>query len=340
MERDQDYERRLSELPETREIDFRVPKQFQDKRVDQYLAGRFMQHSRSLWQKLIRNGNVTVNGHKVKPSTLIMRGDLVHIDFPRVIEDRVRPEHVPLDIIYEDENLLVINKQAGVVVHPAKGHLTGTVVNGLLYHCKHLSGVAGMYKPGVVHRIDKDTTGVLLAAKNDQAHNWLSRQFESRKVHKEYLAVVAGSVSFDSDVIDRPLGRHLHKRTLMSVREEGGKEAQSTYEVVERYAGFTLVRVKPRTGRTHQIRVHLTSLGHPLVGDRDYRGPRPTLRELGITDSAAPDEPVIRRQALHAQRIGFTYPFSDRWVEYEAPLPEDFIKLMETLRRVPARQGS
>ena len=337
IERDPEYERLLAELPETREIEFRVLKQFQERRLDQYLAGRFMQHSRNLWQKLIRLGSVKVNGRQVKASYQIMRGDLVRIDFPRRIEDRVRPEPVPLDVLHEDENLIVLNKQAGVTVHPAKGHLGGTIVNGLLYHCRHLSAVAGIYRPGVVHRLDKDTTGVLLAAKNDQAHNSLSRQFERREVRKEYLAVVAGDVGFDSDVIDRPLGRHPKKRTIMSVQADGGKEAQSTYEVLERFGPFTLILVRPRTGRTHQIRVHMASLGHPLVGDYDYRGPRPTPSQLGIPDHPRANEPVIGRQALHARRIGFTYPFSSRWVEFEAPVPADIQELIETLRRMPKK---
>jgi 23S rRNA pseudouridine1911/1915/1917 synthase len=174
-----------------------------------------------------------------------------------------------------------------------------------------------------------------VAAKKYRAHNWLSRAFERREVRKEYLAVVAGNVDFDRDIIDRPLGRHPKKHTIMSVQTDGGKEAQSTYEVEERFGPFTLVRVKPRTGRTHQIRVHLTSLGHPLVGDRDYRGPRPTPAQLGITNHPEPDKPVIGRQALHARRIGFAYPFSEDWVAFEAPLPEDFRRLIETLRRIP-----
>lgn len=339
IERDPEYERLLAELPDTREFEFRVLKQFQEHRLDQYLAGRFMQHSRSLWQKLIKLGAVKVNGREVKARYLIARGDVVHVEFPRSIEDRVRPEPVPLNIIYEDENLIVLNKQAGVTVHPAKGHLGGTIVNGLLYHCRHLSAVAGVYKPGVVHRLDKDTTGVLLAAKNDQAHTWLSRQFERRETRKEYLAVVTGEVGFDSDIVDRPLGRHPKKRTIMSVQTEGGKEAQSTYEVLERFGPFTLLKVRPRTGRTHQIRVHMASLGHPLVGDYDYRGPRPTPAQLGIKDHPRPDEPVIGRQALHALRIGFRYPFSERWVEFEAPIPEDILQLMETLRRLPGLKG-
>ncbi len=326
----------MTETTRIERIHIVVSKQFpQAKRLDRFLSGRYPHVSRSLFQKLIRSGAVRINGKPAKASHDVMKGEVIDVELPVVDYDAIVPEDLPLNILFEDENLLVLNKPAGIVVHPARGHQRGTIANALRHHTLHLSTVGGLYKPGIVHRLDKDTTGVLLAAKNDQSHRSLSMQFEKRRVEKEYVAVVAGEVEFDRDVIDRPLGRHKTDRTRMAVRE-GGRSAESFYEVIERFKGFSYVRIAPKTGRTHQIRVHLTSLGHPVAADREYRGPVPTWRSLGIPPedpSGDLDAPVIDRQALHALRIRFFYPMTDRKVEFSAPLPEDFERLLRALRR-------
>lgn len=322
------------------EVRFTVPRKYpQAKRLDRYLHGRYPHHSRALFQKLIKSGGVLVNGEKSKASHEVHKGDVIDIRLPVAETDVIRPEPIPLDIIFEDDNLIVLNKPAGMVVHPARGHMGGTIANALRHHTRHLSTVGGLYKPGIVHRLDKDTTGVLLAAKNDAAHRHLSMQFEKRRVEKEYHTVVCGGPEFDSDVIDRPLGRHAHDRTRMSVRHDG-KKSESFYEVLERFEGYSYVRIVPKTGRTHQIRVHLAHLGHPVAADRDYRGTVPTWRSLGVEpeeEGSDPDEPVINRQALHARRIRFFYPMSDRRMEFEAPLPGDFERLLRALRRRAAQ---
>ena len=324
------------DIEQFEEIHFTVARNYQpSKRLDRYLVGRYPHHSRALFQKLIKSGGVLVNGKKSKASCDVQKGDVIDLRLPVVDDDVIQPEDIPLVILFEDDNLIVINKPAGIVVHPARGHMGGTIANALRHHTRHLSTVGGLYKPGIVHRLDKDTTGVLVAAKNDQAHRHLSMQFERRVVAKEYHAVVSGEVAFDSDVIDRPLGRHAHDRTKMSVRADG-KKSESFYETLERYPRFSWVRIAPKTGRTHQIRVHLASLGHPIASDRDYRGPVPTWRSLGIDPEdpgADPDSPVIDRPALHARRIEFYYPMSDRRIAFEAPLPPDFERLLRALRR-------
>lgn len=318
------------------EMHFTVPRKYTPpKRLDRYLTGRYPHHSRALFQRLIKSGDVLVNGKKSKASCEVHKGDVIDLRVPIIDRDVIKPEPIPLNIIFEDENVIVLNKSAGMVVHPARGHMGGTIANALRYHTRHLSTVGGLYKPGIVHRLDKDTTGVLLAAKNDSAHRHISMQFEKRRVLKEYVAVVTGELEFDSDVIDRPVGRHARDHTRMTVREDG-KSSQSFYETIERFGGFSYVRVAPRTGRTHQIRVHLASLGHPVAADRHYRGPVPTWRSLGIAPEdpdEEPNNPVIDRQALHARKITFFYPMTDRRVSFEAPLPADFERLLRALRR-------
>ena len=244
----------------TRSLVFRVAREYPaSRRLDVYLHGRWPLFSRTLWQKLIKAGAVLVNGRVAKASTDVHRDDRIEAVVPVIEDDRVKPEAIPLNVIYEDENVIVINKPPGMVVHPARGHRGGTVANALLHHCGHLSGVGGVYKPGIVHRLDKDTTGVLLGARNDRAHRHLGLQFEKRQVEKEYLTVVAGDLRFDSDVIDRAIGRHVHDRKLMAVRDDG-RHAESFYEVLERFGRFTYLKIAPKTGRTHQIRVHLHSM--------------------------------------------------------------------------------
>ena len=326
----------MTETTRIENIHIVVSKQFPEaKRLDRFLCGRYPHVSRTLFQKLIKARAVRINGKPCKASHEVMKGEAIDVDLPVTTYDAILPEDIPLNILFEDENLLVINKPAGIVVHPSRGHRGGTIANALRFHTLHLSTVGGLYKPGIVHRLDKDTTGVLLAAKTDQAHRNLGLQFERRRIEKEYVAVVSGQVAFDRDVIDRPLGRHATDRTRMAIRE-GGRESESFYEVIERFAHFTYLRIAPKTGRTHQIRVHLTSLGHPVAADREYRGPVPTWGSLGIDPEEPgtdPDAPVINRQALHALRIRFFYPLTDRRVEFSAPLPDDFERLLRALRR-------
>ena len=330
------------DTPQFDDIHFNVPRKYSPpKRLDRYLTGRYPHHSRARFQKLIKSADVLVNGKKSKASYEVQKGDAIDLRLPIIDNDIIKPEPIPLNILFEDDNLIVLNKPAGMVVHPARGHMGGTIANALRHHTRHLSTVGGLYKPGIVHRLDKDTTGVLLAAKNDDAHRHLSIQFEKRVVEKEYVAVVAGELEFDSDVINRPLGRHARDGTKMSIRADG-KASESFYETIERFAGFSYVRIAPKTGRTHQIRVHLGSLGHPVAADRDYRGTVPTWRSLGITPEdpdESPESPVINRQALHARRIAFYYPMSDRRIAFEAPLPEDFERLLRALRRA-ARENT
>ncbi len=330
----------MSETTHIEKINLVVSKQFPEgKRLDLYLCGRYPHVSRTLFQKLIKSGAVRVNGRPCKASHDVMKGEVIDVELPVVEYDAILPEPIPLNVIFEDDNLIVLNKPSGIVVHPARGHRGGTIANGLRWHTRHLSTVGGLYKPGIVHRLDKDTTGVLLAAKNDQAHRSLGMQFEKRRVEKEYAAVVSGDLAFDRDVIDRPLGRHSTDRKKMTIREDG-RHAESFYEVIERFKGFCFVRIAPKTGRTHQIRVHLASLGHPVAADREYRGPVPTWRSLGIEPDVPetdPDSPIIDRQALHALRIRFFYPMTDRRVEFSAPLPPDFERLLAALRRASSR---
>ncbi|HUU43412.1 MAG TPA: RluA family pseudouridine synthase [Planctomycetota bacterium] len=306
-------------------------------RLDSFLARRDGRFSRNRFKALIKDGQVTVGERTlVEPNYRVNAGDDIAFTVPEPQESTPQPEAIPLNVVFEDADLIVVDKPAGLVVHPAAGNWTGTLVNALIAHCgDNLQGVGGVRRPGIVHRLDKDTTGVLVAAKNDQAHRHLSMQFERRVVAKEYHAVVSGEVAFDSDVIDRPLGRHAHDRTKMSVRADG-KKSESFYETLERYPRFSWVRIAPKTGRTHQIRVHLASLGHPIASDRDYRGPVPTWRSLGVDPEdpgADLDSPVIDRPALHARRIEFYYPLSDRRIAFEAPLPPDFERLLRALRR-------
>jgi len=306
------------------------------KRLDQFLAERFPSYSRSLLQRVIDTGGVTVNGQQRKASYRVKSGDRVKVRLPDLPDETPQPEPIPLDVLYEDEYFIVINKPPGMVVHPAKGHWTGTVVNALQYHFTHLSSYAGAYRPGIVHRLDRDTSGVLVVAKDESAHAELARQFERRTVRKDYLAITVGVPDRDSDFIERPLGRHPTHREKMAIRAEadGGKDASSFYEVLERFAGFALVRITPKTGRTHQIRVHLAHIRCPVLADKAY-GPR---ARLCLSDIAPPgsyeqDRVLIERQALHAHRLWLYHPQMREPMEFEAPLPPDMQQTLEALRR-------
>jgi 23S rRNA pseudouridine1911/1915/1917 synthase len=271
----------------------------------------------------------------VKPSYQVKRGDHIRIWLPELNDEPPEPEPIPLDIIYEDEFFIVVNKPAGMVVHPAKGHWRGTLVNALQYHFDQLSKIAGPHRPGIVHRLDRDTSGLIVVAKDDLAHANLAAQFERRSVRKEYVAITCGVLDRDSDYIERALGPHPTHREKMAIREpqDGGKDAVSYYEVVERYDGFTFVRIYPKTGRTHQIRVHLAHVGCPILADHAYGG-RKSLSINEITGQNGSDEQVvIGRQALHANRLWLDHPRIREPMEFEAPMPGDFSATLEALRR-------
>jgi 23S rRNA pseudouridine1911/1915/1917 synthase len=305
-------------------------------RLDQYLVSVFPGFSRSVFQKVIDAEAVEVNGAVVKASHKVRHGDHVRIWLPEPSHDIPVPEDIPLDVLYEDEHLAIVNKPPDMVVHPAKGHWTGTLVNALQFHFGQLSRLSGDYRPGIVHRLDRDTSGVILIAKDEMTHRELSYQFEHRKIFKEYLAITSGVLDRDSDYIERRIAHHPHEREKMAVSdlEEEGKEACSYYEVIERFRGFSLCRIHPRTGRTHQIRVHLASIGCPVLADKAYGG-RSALRLSDLTGAIPEtgDEVLIARQALHASRIRFHHPRRREVVEAEAPLPEDFERTLAALRR-------
>ncbi|GAA0364848.1 RluA family pseudouridine synthase [Bacillus horti] len=279
-------------------------------RIDTFLSAEQSEWSRSQIQQWIKDGLVTVNDKSVKANYKLKMGDLIVVRILPPKELSIEPEDIPLHIVFEDEDVIVVNKQRGLVVHPAPGHYSGTLVNGLLYHCKDLSGINGILRPGIVHRIDKDTSGLLMVAKNDQAHAALAEQLKEHTTIRKYMAIVHGQVKHDKGTIDAPIGRDPKNRQQMSVVKEG-KPAVTHFTVLERWLNFTLVELQLETGRTHQIRVHMKYIGHPLAGDPKY-GPSKTL--------------PIDGQALHAQALGFKHPRTDQDLYFEAPLPEDMEK--------------
>jgi 23S rRNA pseudouridine1911/1915/1917 synthase len=322
-------------------IDLSVKRKVEGSRLDQYLVAAFPGFSRSVFQKVIDAAAVLVNDSPAKASYKVRAGDHIRIWLPEPAHEIPVPEDIPLTVLYEDEFLAVINKPHDMVVHPAKGHWSGTLVNALQFHFGQLSNVTGDYRPGIVHRLDRDTSGVILVAKDEMSHRDLSAQFEHRKIFKEYTAITAGVLDRDSDYIEGRIVRHPHDRVKMAVTddEDDGKEACSYYEVIERFKGYTLVRVNPRTGRTHQIRVHLASVGCPVLADKIYSG-RDFLKlsDLvgGLEEGA--DEVLMPRQALHASRLRFFHPRLREMIEAEAPLPAEFQKTLAALRKHrPAR---
>jgi len=306
-------------------------------RLDQYLVSVFPGYSRSVFQKAIDAGAVTVNGTSAKPSYRVRFGDRIRIQLPEPTHDLPVPEDIPLEILYEDEHLAVVNKPPDMVVHPAKGHWKGTLANALQFRFSELSRVGGDYRPGIVHRLDRDTSGAILVAKNEMTHRDLSYQFEHRKIFKEYLAITAGTLDRDSDYIERRISHHPSEREKMVVtdQEAESKEACSFYEVIERFRGFSYCRIQPRTGRTHQIRVHLASIGCPVLADKAYGG-RDCLRLSDLAPDTESDEILINRQALHAHRLRFQHPVDRRLIEAQAGLPQDFQRTLEALRRYRA----
>jgi 23S rRNA pseudouridine1911/1915/1917 synthase len=296
-------------------------------RLDKHLADQIPELSRSRVQKLIGEGVITVNGGVAKPSYRVEIGDLVVVRVPPPEPMEVKPQAIPLDIVYEDEGIMVVNKPAGMVVHPAYGHRTGTLVNAVLAHCPDLAGVEGDPRPGIVHRLDKDTSGLIIVAKSDSARRHLQRQFKRREVKKVYLALLEGRLEPTQGVIEAPIGRDKKRRKRMAV-VEGGRQARTEYRVVEYFdakAGkashsYTLVEAEPKTGRTHQVRVHFASIGHPLAGDPVYG-----FRKQRVSS--------LRRQFLHARILGFCLPGSDQYIELTAELPDDLRGVLQELRR-------
>jgi len=318
------------------EFQFDVSREDRDQRLDLFLASRSLDISRSRIQELIRQGAVAVNQGPSRASYRIRAGDRITIVIPPPSPTSLEPEPVAFEIIHEDDSLLVVNKPAGLVVHPAAGHATGTLVHGLLWHCHDLSGIGGVTRPGIVHRLDKDTSGLMVVAKNDQAHAALARQFKSGEVKKEYKALVNGRVEGREGKIDLPIGRHPRKRKEMAVALKRGKGAITLWWLMEHFkSGFSLISVTIKTGRTHQIRVHFANMGHPVVGDQVYGYGKNwwkghSLWKEGIL-------PLPRRQLLHAGSLGFCHPDTGRFVTFDVPIPEDMEEMIGRLREVDSR---
>ncbi len=332
----------LEPVPLTPSVRFREPLYLivmvkaEGMRLDQYVHLHLgTDFSRTDVQKSIEAGLITVNGRPSKPGYRVRKNDRLHVEMPEPSHDIPVPEDIPLDILYQDESLAVINKPPGMVVHPAKGNWTGTLVNALQWHFRdQLSTGNGQLRAGIVHRLDKDTSGVILVAKDDSTHRQLASQFETRRVFKEYVAIIRGELERDSDYIEGAIKMHPHDRLRMVVSSDpDAKPALSYYEVLEKFRGFTLVKVQPRTGRTHQIRVHLQHVGCPILADRLYGGcDQLRLTELVPGLANGQDQVLIGRQALHAHRLRFRHPQRERWIEAEAPLPLDMRQVLEALR--------
>ncbi len=296
---------------------YTIEEQNAGERIDKALSSLQTEWSRSQIGNWITDGLVKVNGAEVKAKYKVKAGDIVEIDVPEAEPLEIVAEDLDLEIVYEDADVLVVNKPRGMVVHPAPGHTTGTLVNGLMYHCKDLSGINGVMRPGIVHRIDKDTTGLLMVAKNDVAHESLVNQLVNKTVTRKYTALVHGHIAHDKGTIDAPIGRDQKDRQKQAV-VDGGKHAVTHFQVIERFGDYTLVECRLETGRTHQIRVHMNYIGFPLVGDPKY-GPKKTIDFGG--------------QVLHAGVLGFEHPVTGEYLEFSAPLPEDFEQLLQSLRK-------
>lgn len=287
-------------------------------RIDKYLSNEMAGFSRSYIQKLIKDGHVSVQGKIVKANYKLSYDEIVTVEIPDLKEPDIVPENIPLDILYEDKDILIVNKPKGMVVHPAAGHYSGTLVNALMYHCgDSLSGINGVMRPGIVHRIDMDTTGSLLVCKNDSAHQKLAEQLKEHSIRRIYHAIVHGNIKEDSGTINAPIGRHPVDRKKMSINHQNGREAVTHYTVLERFGDYTYIACQLETGRTHQIRVHMASIKHPLVGDYVY-GPQKCPFQL-------------QGQTLHAKILGIEHPSTGEYMEFDAPLPEYFVKLKNRL---------
>jgi 23S rRNA pseudouridine1911/1915/1917 synthase len=311
-------------LPDSDSLrEWTVPHLAKPQRLDQYLMLQGIHKSRTYLQRMIRDGEVAVNGKSVKTSFHVRAGDRIRVHWSAPRPLTIGPEPIPLNIIYEDSELVVLDKPAGLVMHPAPGHYTGTLVNALLHHCRDLSGIGGRERPGIVHRLDKGTSGVLVVAKSDTAHIQLSRQFSEHTVSRTYWALVGGVIKKGEFELDLAIGRDRRDRKKISPRTQKPRRAKTLFRVLRRFSDATQVEARPKTGRTHQIRVHLADLGYPILGDRDYGGRR-----------AQPLEDFrFERPMLHARHLGFTHPVSGDRLEFEAPLPKDMSAAVDFLSR-------
>lgn len=300
---------------------FYIEQQFTGIRVDKFLSEQCEEISRSYIQKLIKDGQVTVNGKPLKANYKLNEADVLLLEEPELQEPDIAAENIPLDILYEDDDLLIVNKPKGMVVHPSAGHYSGTLVNALMYHCKdQLSGINGVLRPGIVHRIDMDTTGSLLVCKNDFVHQDLAEQLKEHSICRIYHAIVHGVIKEETGTVDAPIGRHPVDRKKMSINYKNGKRAVTHYQVIKRFKNYTYIQCRLETGRTHQIRVHMASLHHPLLGDAVY-GPAKCPFHL-------------QGQTLHAKTIGIIHPKTKEYLEVDAPLPEYFVSLLSKLEHL------
>jgi len=315
-------------------VEIVVTPDHQGERLDWFLAKQFPTYSRVHLRRAINAAGVKVDGKRTKAAHRLKPGERVVIQLPELPREGPQPENIPLTVLYEDDALAVINKPPGMVVHPAKGHWAGTLTSALQYHFNQLSSVGGPTRPGIVHRLDRDTSGLIVVAKEDQAHWRLAAQFEHRTVEKEYFAICAGRPDRDRDYIDLPIGLHPHHREKMAIRRDDplSRSAVSFYEVLERFDGFATLRIVPKTGRTHQIRVHLTTIGCPVLCDRHYGG-RATITRGEIRRQSEDQTVLLDRQALHAWRLKFQHPRTNEPLAFEAPLPEDMSNVVAELRQ-------
>lgn len=315
-------------------VEFVVGPAEEGQRLDAFLVRHLPLYSRTHLRRAITAGKVSIDGRGAKPAYRLRAGQRVRIAPPEIPRQAPLPEDIPLDVLYEDEHLVVINKPPGMVVHPARGHWSGTLASALQYHFgPWLSTAGGPTRPGIVHRLDRDTSGAILVARNEVAHARLSAQFAARTVEKEYYALVSGSPDRDRDWIDQPVGVHPQQRVKMAIRPQGpaGRAACTFYEVAERFRGFAALRIFPKTGRTHQVRVHLSHIGCPVLCDRQYGG-RAMLTQGELSGKPEDDRVLLARQALHARRLCFRHPTSGKAMEIEAPLPADICAVLAGLR--------
>jgi len=322
----------LSAVP----IELVVVDEYEGMRLDAFLAASFPLYSRVQLRRVINAAAVQVDGKRTKAAFRLSAGQRVRIALPKLPRTGPEPEDIPVDVLYEDEHLIAINKPSDMVVHPGKGNWSGTLTSALAFRFEQLSSAGGPTRPGIVHRLDRETSGVMVVAKTDRAHLALSAQFEARSTSKEYVAIVVGVPDRDRDRISQPIGAHPHHREKMAIRSghSTSRDAETFYEVVERFRGFAFVQVQPRTGRTHQIRVHLTHIGCPVLCDRLYGG-RSQITRGELRGGTADDAVLLKRQALHARRLELTHPIRGERIAFDAPLPADLQQVLDVLREPP-----